>query len=216
MIRRDVAKKITAHFPFSFTDELIFYKTESFNEPQFLVDFNNLSGVPGHARIIHITKASSLFKVPLKSTLHYQPDLLTVKILFRVSLFELNITLLLFVLFGAFFIIYHQSGVGVTVFVIGLLVYFITLNDNLAHTKKQILQLTGNSLNLDEGDLWRRQKEWLKNPKLCPACGEKKNPYAETCVSCGLNLGSPKKKVEQQQVNSTVDASVNIHYHLKK
>ncbi|HAM98868.1 MAG TPA: hypothetical protein DCQ26_09700 [Marinilabiliales bacterium] len=200
------------HFPFTFKDEVVFYKTDDFSDTSFLLKIaaHFQQKAPQNTIISQILSVP--IKIPIKVTFHYQPDPLTGKVSIELSLFELNVTLLLFTIFSYFFFHYDNSLLGFLSLAAGLFVYVISIHETTAHIKAQIYLLSGTSSDMGESALWKKQQEWMKDPKVCPACGEAKNPYSGTCISCGIFFGKKNSHVEQMQINSTGNSSVNIHY----
>lgn len=211
---KNLAQRIIQSFPFCFHDELVFYKPEAFDNSLFM----NKLGAEYKTTVFNDGFVASvpnpLSKIPLKVTFRFQPDPITGKVSFTLSLFELNLLLLLFFALGLFFRFYQNPLFSYLAIVFGILFYLISIHASVTGIKRSIIQISGTTYDLGELELWKKQQEWMKNELLCPACGEPKNPYSYHCVSCGIYFATPSKHNEKVQVNTT--GTENIHYHYSK
>ncbi|MGE4287195.1 MAG: hypothetical protein AB7E36_00795 [Salinivirgaceae bacterium] len=203
-------------FPFVFTDELVFYTPDDFDEKSYLLS------IVEHfqARItdfgIVAESAVSLSKLPVKIKLYYFSDPIAPKITIRISLFENTIALLLFVTIGIFLIQFNAVSLAITIILAGLAFYIINLHKTLSTIKAKLLNLAHANLDWGEPALWRKQQVWLKNPSVCPACGETRNAYSSTCVNCGLYLSkAPKNKNNNSFSTSAGDTPIIYQYQKK-
>lgn len=203
-------------FPFVFTDELVFYAPGDFEEQNFqqaIVEHFN-------ARVddnqFTTETAISLSKLPVKIRLHYFSDSIAPKITIQISLFENTTALLLFVAIGIFLIQFNAVSLAITMFLVGLAFYIINLHKTLSNLKTKLLNLAHANLDWGEPALWKKQQAWLKNPLVCPACGEPRNAYSSNCVNCGLYLSKPPKSKNNSSISTSAgDTPISYQYQKK-
>ncbi|MGD9992737.1 MAG: hypothetical protein AB7S69_05515 [Salinivirgaceae bacterium] len=203
-------------FPFVFTDELVFYAPDDFDENSYLKTLVEHF----QARItdydITAESAVSLSKLPVKIKLHYQPDPIAPKITIRISLFENTIALLLFVAIGVFLFEFDAVSVAITMLLAGVVFYIINLHKTLSNLKTKLLNLARANLDWGEPALWKKQQIWLKNPMVCPACGEPRNSYSSKCVNCGLWLNKASKNKNTGNISTSAgDTPISYQYQKK-
>ncbi len=211
---KKLAQRINQSFPFCFHDELIFYKPDYFDNPLFMNRLETeYKGAFFNESLVALVP-NPVSKIPIKVTFRFQPDPITGKVSFTLSLFEFNLLLLIFLALGLFFKYYQNQLFFYLSIVFGILFYFISIHTSVAGIKKSIIQISGTTFDLGELELWKKQQEWMKNELLCPACGEPKNPYSYQCISCGIYFTNPSKEIEKVKVNTT--GTENVHYHYNK
>jgi hypothetical protein len=202
-------------FPFYYTGEVAFYKSKDFNVGLF---YNNLKKDAVNSNItsdvLTVFVPYSLTKIPVKVYFSIIDDNVTIYCKYKISLFENN-TGLLFSFFLTGFFYYFNS---ILLSVITLLAGFSFYIFNLTLISRKIKLLIEKTANMDrdaaEPVLWEKQQKWIKTPDVCPACGEKINPYSKKCLNCGLILKG--KHSSKKYSNTTVTYKQNINYILTK
>lgn len=191
------------NFPFVYTGELVLYKPESFNQQAVEQKLHNLNQV----------KSLVSFYLRVKTSL-IADDQTSIQIKYRISLFELNILFLFFLLFGLFFYWFDRHLFCVISIIAAFVFYFFNLAHVSRKTKDSILHILAIGSEIEENQLWKKQQVWMKDKTLCPACGEPKNPYAYKCVNCGIYF----KKSEKQKSTtySVTDKNISINYNHKR
>ena len=185
-------------FPFVFTDELVFYAPDDFDENSYLqtlVEHFNARAIDYY---FIAETAVSLSKLPVKIKLHYHPDPIAPKITIRISLFENTIALLLFVAIGVFLFQFDAVSVAIALLIAGVVFYIINLHKTLSNLKSKLLNLAHANLDWGEPVLWKKQQAWIKNPLVCPACGEPRNSYSPNCVNCGISTSAGDTTISYQ------------------
>lgn len=203
-------------FPFVFTDELVFYAPDDFEEQHFLQDLVEHFNARAEAYRFTAEAALSLSRLPIKIKLRYHPDPVAPKITILISLFENTIALLLFVAISLFLFQFNAVSVAITLLIAGLIFYIVNLHKTLSNLKLVLLKLAHANLDWGEPALWKKQQTWLKNPMVCPACGEPRNSYSSTCVNCGLYLTKAAKHTNSWSISTSVgNTSVSYQYEKK-
>lgn len=189
-------------FPFNYTGEVIFYKPDYFDDLR----------VNKQLSVIH--KVQTLASFPLQVSIKPVIDKISIQVLYKISLFELNI-IFLFVMLGVFFLNYIDKTAWAWAFLIfGSGFYLVNLMHVSRKIKVKITKILGFTDDQEANQLWKKQQLWMKNKNLCPACGEPKNPYANKCVNCGLYF--TKKALPYKNSSLTLDSDVIIEYKPKK
>lgn len=198
-------------FPFWYTGEVVFYKSEKNSSPDFI---HNLF-ISNHGTLE--SKGNYLFQgnkgvFGLRSIVKVQANIEgpTIHIKYFSSLFESNIIFLLGIVLGSFFYLNQKYLFGVVFFIVGLAVYLINtilINSYIKSILKPIGEL---NQTLEQQELWLKQKEWTKDPDVCSACGEPINPYTIKCVNCGLQFSTKGKK--PSTANSTSNLPIKVTY----
>ncbi|MFA6403534.1 MAG: hypothetical protein WCX31_18215 [Salinivirgaceae bacterium] len=209
-----LAQHINQSFPFCYHDELVFYKPDSFDNTLFMKQLGTKYEGTISNECLVASVPNPVSKIPIKVSFRFQPDPITGKVSFTLSLFELNLSLIFFVALGLFFRFYQNPLFSYLAIVSGILFYFISIHASVTGIKKSIIQISGTTFDLGELELWKKQQGWMKNELLCPACGEPKNPYSYQCVSCGIYFAKALKDNERVQINTT--GTENVHYHYSK
>jgi hypothetical protein len=204
-------KSVFHHFPFSFTDELVFYTPDNFNDSVFLKQLAKHLQIENYGYQMKVHSNVSLSKLPVKIGILFLPDTVASKIIFTLSLFENNLVLLAGMLFSSFLFYYNSTTLAVLLLLSAILFYLINLHKSIQNLRKIAIDAAGTNLDMGEPALWKHQQKWLKDPSVCPACGEPTNPYSAKCVNCGLHLTKPKKHSPGGNTNSS-GGSINIVY----
>ncbi|PKP11334.1 MAG: hypothetical protein CVU09_03430 [Bacteroidetes bacterium HGW-Bacteroidetes-4] len=203
-------------FPFVFTDELVFYAPENFEEQNFHQAIVEHFNARFDDNQFTTETAISLSRLPVKIRLRYYSDSIAPKITLRISMFENTIALLLFLAIGVFLFQFDAVALAITMILAGLAFYIINLHKTLSNLKTKLLNLAHANLDWGEPALWKKQQAWLKNPLVCPACGEPRNAYSSNCVNCGLYLSkAPKNKNSSSVSTSAGDTSISYQYQKK-
>ena len=202
-------------FPFYYTGEVTFYKSKDFNINLFYdalkkeaVSSNTTSGK------LTLFIPFSLTKIPVKVYFSIIDDDVTIYCKYQISLFENNTGLLSSLLLAGFFYYFNSIFWSIITLLAGFSFYIF----NLTIISRKIKQLIEKTVNRDadvaEPVLWEKQQKWIKTPGVCPACGEKINPYSNKCLNCGLILKG--KHSAKKYSNTTVTYKQNINYTLTK
>lgn len=191
-------------FPFWYIGEKVFYKPDDFDlkrETKNLLYHKNVR--LDSDNYFYIQGNIGLFKMPSRIKLKLDADGVTLQVKYYISLFESNIILLLGVVLGVFFLIMQKQQFSYIAFLAGSLFYVLNavfINNFL----KSILHHFGSfAETVEQQALWRKQKEWLKKPDICSACGEPVNPYSTKCVSCGMHYKNKTLKGNKPTSNIT-------------
>lgn len=207
-------KKLWVHFPFSYMDELVFYTPEQFSASTFVNNLGKEFSISEQGYFMEFPSTVSLSRLPVNTFMEIQSDAVSTKITLIVSLFENNVILLLSLLLSAF-LYYFDAFTGSTLSLIAGVVFYATnLHKTISTLRNKVLKIAGANLDLGEPGLWRKQQQWMKDPSVCPACGEPVNPYSHRCINCGIYLFNPKKQKQENSVN-TSNGSSNIQYQIK-
>ena len=99
--------------------------------------------------------------------------------------------------------------------VAGLVFYGLNLHKTISSLKRIAIDAAGATLDLGEPALWKKQKKWLNDSRVCPACGEPKNTYSYKCINCGIYFTKPGKQKPTEVVSSSIKG-ITIHYQLSK
>lgn len=191
------------HFPFGFTDELVFYTPDGFDEALFLKQFARLINQSEPEYHMHGQANISVSKLPVHITITFMPDTVASKVVFTISLFENNLVMLAGVLFSVFLYSYQSLALAGLALPAAIGFYLINLHKTIQVLRKKTLAFAGADLDLGEPGLWNLQQKWLKDPGLCPACGEPINPYSHKCVNCGLHFTKGKHKAPAENTDTS-------------
>jgi hypothetical protein len=212
---KTLAQRIVHHFPFYFHDEIVFYKTEEFDSALFMQRL----AAEYHAHLqgdsIVADTPVSISKIPIRVNFQFKPDNVTGNVSFSLSLLESNLALIISSVFSFFFLSYNDTLFGYLSIIAGILFYFINIHISVTAIKRSIIKISGTPFDLGEPELWKKQQVWMKDPLLCPACGEPKNPYSYKCVNCGIYFSNPTKQPSDEQVNTTGSEQIVYQYRNK-
>jgi hypothetical protein len=209
---KNLRKSILYNFPFSYHDNLLFYKPNNFDNIGFIKELAKEFQALHQHNIITADIPISITRMPIRVTMHYKPDNLTGDVSISLSLLESNLLLIIFLAFGFFFMFHQNLVFGIASIVAGVLYYILNIHVSITAIKKSIIRISGTTYDLGEHELWEKQQEWMKNELLCPACGEQKNPYSYKCINCGIYFSNPKKQVDNSMANTTGTDNVKYQY----
>lgn len=192
------------HFPFAYTGDVVFYKTDDFEVNTFFKQIqSSVSVISISDDKIIFTAPFSFSKLPVKITINVIDDNSTVYCQYSISLFENNVILLLSLVFAGFFYYFDAELITVTSILIGLVFYLLNAAQISKSIKTLIYNIFGNNAEMGEPVLWEKQQQWMKTNTLCPACGEPKNPYSSNCIGCGLFVDKGRLSQTYTNVNIT-------------
>ncbi len=202
-------------FPFYYTGEVAFYKSKDFDINLF---YNTLKKEAVNSSTtsdkLTLFVPFSLTKIPVKVYFSIIDDDVTIYCKYQISLFENNTGLLSSFLLAGFFYYFNSTFWSIVTLLAGFSFYIF----NLIIISRKIKQLIEKTVNRDadaaEPVLWEKQQKWIKTPGVCPACGEKINPYSKKCLNCGLTLKG--KHSAKKYSNTTTTYKQNINYTLTK
>ncbi len=202
-------------FPFTYTGELVFYKPEGFKMDLFIKQIQlKVSHVDFSEGQLTFISNFSYSKLPVKIVLTIRDYNTSIYCSYKISLFENNVALLLSLVFTIFFYHFNSILFAVISIVGGLLFYFFNLLKISNGVKALIYSSVGKIDEVGEPALWQQQQQWMKNKKLCPACGEQKNAYSNKCINCGLHFS--KKKEKFSNINTSGLGNNSISYEVNK
>jgi len=202
-------------FPFSYTGELVFYKPDEFDVDIFLTQIETEVNINSKDSSEVIFSAPFSFsKLPIKIKMRVRDYNAYIHCKYQISLFENNIIFLLTLTFAAFFLHFDNHAFSFISVVTGLLYYFFNLAKISNSIKALIYKQIGGSTDIGTPELWKQQKQWMKDTTLCPACGESKNEYSNKCINCGLYFDKNKPKINQ--VNTSISGNNEIVYEVIK
>jgi hypothetical protein len=203
------------HFPFAYTGELVFYKTDEFNVDEFikLIELQLIASEKVKQQLI-FSAPFSYSKLPINITLSVVDDNTSIHCKYTISLFENNMVLLLALTFSIFFFHFNNVIFAITSLVFGVLFYFFNTLKISNSIKELIYNQIGGNADIGTPELWNQQQKWMKDANLCPACGEPKNTYSNKCINCGLYFS--KKNMKITNVNSSLPVGSEIIYEVTK
>lgn len=203
-------------FPIKYVGELNVNKPEGFNFDQYSTRVYQLLH---HQKEPFLGQAYFSFPLPLiglnlRLKLTLLEEHATIHAKYTISLFELNI---LFVLLSGLTVFFSIAGISSLMILFGIIAigyYWYGLSTVSNGLKSIILQEMTDNHFMEEPGLWLKQQEWLKDEKLCSACGEVINPYSNSCINCGLHI----KKTSKLPVSNISPTEINtdISYSYKK
>lgn len=201
-------------FPFSYTGEVVFYKPDDFNTDEFALKVKQKFNVEVVDEFFLFQSKSSFSKLPVKVKMSISDDNTSLHCQYKISLFENNIVFLAALVIAAFF--YFNDNIAISVFAASAgLIYYLANTSRISHfLKAGLYNLMDSKIEYGTAKLWKKQKQWMKNPLLCPACGEQKNKYSNSCVNCGLVFS--KSKAKPSQTNTSAAQNNAINYKLTK
>lgn len=203
---------MTMVFPFWYTGEAVFYKSDEVNATEIIKDIVvNHKGESADDGLFIFKGNAGLFGLHSFIKLKFDTRGTTVHVNFFTSLFESNILLALGLVLGSFLFLNDIFLLSSLFYVLGMLAYFgntIWLNN---YAKKIISPLGSLLRNVEEQELWEKQQLWMKNPDVCSACGEPVNPYATKCVNCDLQFSKKGKNIKHSSVSNTANANINFN-----
>ena len=203
------------HFPFAYTGELVFYKTDDFNVDEFInqIESQLIVSEKNKQQLIFSTPFS-YSKLPVKITLSVVDDNTSIHCKYAISLFENNMVFLLTATFSLFFFHFDNQLFAIASLVIGVLFYFFNTIKISNSIKTLIYNQVGGNADIGTPELWKQQQKWMKDANLCPACGEPKNAYSHKCINCGLFFSENTTKITN--VNSSLPIGSEIIYEVTK
>jgi hypothetical protein len=125
---------------------------------------------------------------------------------------ELYKIILMVLLFALFFIkfswwIYTVIAVFFSIAIITTNIYYVN-----SFIKRNIIAAVKQYTFIGDEYISKKQKEWIKNPRKCPACGDEVNEYSFKCLNCGLKISN--KKISS--ITNTTNNKVGIQYFVKE
>ncbi len=200
-------------FPFWYTGEMVFYKSDQINVAEAIDNIvcNNDGKILENKQIL-FQGNKGLFGWPSRIKLHLNSEGTTIHITYHLSLFESNILLLFGILFGSFFYMYNHVNYSVLAIIISCSLYIINTFKLSAFAKELVAKFGSLTKSIEQQKLWEQQQKWIKDIKVCPACGEPVNPYSANCVNCGLFFKGKKSKNHDTGVNNTNNQEISIEY----
>lgn len=203
------------NFPFWYTGEVVFYKSDNINVSEavsYIVSQNKGKAI--NNKLIHFQGNKGVFGLPSRIRLLINTEGATIHINYYQSLFESNILLLFGILFSAYFFIYNHVEYSVIALLVGIGVYASNALKVNLFAKELVAKFGSLTKNIEQQKLWELQQIWIKDVSVCPACGEKVNPYSANCVNCGLHFKGKLKKRQNSGTNNTTNQ--RIKYNFKK
>ncbi len=200
------------NFPFSYIDEIVLYKDNSLNYNALL---NNISvrnnGTQIDRQNFEWKSNKGILGAIIPIKLNIKTDEMTIHIEYFISMFESNILLLFFLVFGVFFAWHSQMFLSISSVALGVLLWFANTARLITFVKKQLGEFYQFDNNINRQYLWNKQKIWMESKKLCPACGEPINPYSANCTQCGIKV-NPNNNQTYTPSSQTQNISAKINY----
>lgn len=195
---------------------MVFYKPESFETDEFIQQLIQKFNAENVGNRFVFNSKSSFSKLPVKVYLQVIDDNTSVQCKYKISMFENNTVFISTIVFALFFYFNNSANASILPIIFGL-GYFLTNTSRISHSiKSEIYNLLGSNIDYGMVDLWKKQKQWMKDPLLCPACGEPKNKYSNACVNCGLQFNKAKQKLSKTNTSSSQKKLVNYELLKKK
>lgn len=199
------------NFPLSYTGQVVFYKPEGFNTNEFVDAFIQRFNIQtAGADNMHFTASISLSGLPIKLWVSMVDDNVTIACNYRISLFENNLIMVASWIFAVFFYLNHLKFFSVAFLGVGLLYYLVNTAKISNSLKKEFFRLMGSKIEYGNAELWKMQKQWMKDKTICPACGEPKNKYSNACVNCGLVFSKNKIQMSQTNMSNLNTSTINF------
>ncbi len=123
-----------------------------------------------------------------------------------ISVFKITVIMILFAAFFSKFSFNSLlifSGIFIVVFFAFNIIYINSVLKNMI-----LNTFIPDRLNVDE-KLTEEQKEWIRNPKKCPACGEEISDYNFICPECGISIN---KRNRTKNINLSDFFDVKFKY----
>jgi ribosomal protein L37AE/L43A len=191
-------------YPFSYTGNIVYFSKEPISLQGLEAQVLQI-GKPSGERINSFYFPKGFLGLPFRFSYLLKKG----KLSYTMNLFEVNMVTLIGVVMGVFFYGFHHYYAAAFTFVLVFLWYIVALVVNGFRLQSFLIgaieRVNGNT----DSKEWANQQEWMKNPDLCPACGEPVNPYSNQCVDCGLHFKKGKKKEKYTATNSTGVTLVN-------
>jgi len=201
-------------FPFTYTGELVFYKPDDFNTDDFVQRLKQKLRTDKFNDSLIFSINSPVSKLPIKVQLEIIDDNTSLCFKYHISLFENNVVLIAALVFSTFFYYNSSVGIAITALLLGV-IYYLSNTSKISHSiKSELYNLMGSKIDFGMVELWSKQKKWMKDSTLCPACGEPKNNYSNSCVNCGLVFS--KNKPRLSQTNTSLSNNSEISYQITK
>jgi len=115
-------------------------------------------------------------------------------VVYQYSLIPVFKITVIMILFAAFFSRFSMNSLLIfsAVFIILFFAFNILYINSVL--KNMVLNAFAPEKFNSEEKLTDEQKEWISNPKKCPACGHEISLYNFTCPECGITVNSKKRK----------------------
>lgn len=203
-------------FPIQYNGELLLNRTEDFNMDRYLQQIEKEFQISNNP---FSNKKENIFPLPwvnlgLRYGYSLNDEHATINIKYSISLFELNLFFVLCTGLAIFVFIAQHLGFAILLLGFAIFYYWFALS-TVSHGIKHLFTRDNQMCHaMEEPGLWQKQQIWMKNPTLCSACGEPKNPYSKHCVNCGVADNTIKKTKDDN--TSPTDSSNEIKYHFNR
>jgi len=203
------------NFPFRYAGEMVFYRPEQFDRVRLVEQLSKEYPVTTKDQgIIHLTMSSPFFGFPVQAFVSVLEENSTIRVMYSISLIDTNMLFFLSAAFSVFFYLIRYPALSVFFGFLGVVYYGASVSKTSSKLKSDLKKAFGDITEPGEAELWQQQQEWMKNSEVCPACGEPINPYAATCINCGLQLNKQKK--HNPVTRESLTDPITVHYTMKK
>lgn len=170
----------------------------------FVVSDNTIS--------FYSTKSLINFSYKVNIKLIRKKDLFVV---YNFQLTELTKIAILIIIFSAFFSTFSVYAFIVFSVVFTLIFFTINIIFINSYIKQNINKAIKRFGKIGDEEISNEQKEWMKNPLKCPACGADITKYNDKCLECGLKL-SGKKFLSQMNISNYNNEQVTYSFNKNK
>ncbi len=196
-------------FPFRYTDRVVLYLENKETETDALRKIEHALGLQ-----LDATTSGWSFVGKTSIETNVKIDAISIVVVYSINLRGNNLALLICVLTGLFLGINNFNTITTIITLLSVVAYIAMIVIQNAHVKKLIIETLGQPQIEGETSIWDKQKRWMQQPEVCPACGTPRNEYSNRCVACGIKLPQTK----QIKSNATICSSnnYNITYQYKE
>lgn len=196
-------------FPFRYTDRIVLYHENKETELGAHQKIEHALGLQQDA-----TTSGWPFLGKTNIEINVKIDAVSIAVVYSINLRGNNLLLLLCILTGLFLGINNYNTITIAIILLAVAGYITMIVFQNAHVKRLIIKALNQPQIEGETSIWDKQKRWLHQPEVCPACGATRNEYSNRCLACGIKL--PQTKHIKSNTNICGSNHYNINYQYKE